>query len=593
MASILELSNPATQVPARLFEVDHEKNRYHCLFWVLFFAAATLFCHFDYLRMGRVWAEEAIAISRAYSASLAKIPAMDVLGIPGTGYLQLGNNLTTLLMRWFVPLRFAPLFLQLYAVFFQTLPLFLLFLYRKELLLRPFDFMMASLLMLLTVQQFEIVMATTGLQFALSLSAAVILILPTKWDLRALGTLGILLVAGLTGVPSLCLLPLYFLVLMVEKKPVRLLQFLILLACAVIQFQYVRGAGLGMRQFRPTADGFTAAFMAKFFLVPWFGKTFGWESLQTPLMNGGLRLGQRVLLYFGTLGTLLALICYVARSRRTAPILLLASALVISIVSILGSLEGIKLVDYMGGTRYFYAPNILTALAVLLALREMRWPLRSAGIGLLAWILLIGIHRFNYLPKRVFLPETSWFDEVKAWKAKPSLPISIAPSLWELRLNQTVSSLSPRDQDVRFTLPFAGGVRLAQRFRTDADRLQGLSVRLDTGGVTGTAPIAWQLYEIGSEKRLRAEGRAEVQGHSRRLLELEFPPLAGSENRIFELELSEAHPTGLAIPLYLEDERQERLFSASTVGFNLPEKHLSAHLELVYQTGSGFVGLRY
>ena len=81
---------------------------------LLLFPVLSLVNYASDLQNGRVWAEEGLAIARAYSP----IPFLELPFFEVAGYLQFANNLTTVLLRWFVPIEQAPLFFAIVVAFF-------------------------------------------------------------------------------------------------------------------------------------------------------------------------------------------------------------------------------------------------------------------------------------------------------------------------------------------------------------------------------------------------------------------------------------------------------------------------------------------
>lgn len=580
-----------------LTDESEKTNSLWCLAIVCLYALATCLLHSKNIVLGRIWAEEGLPVVRAYSDAFRALSVWDILALSGTGYLQLGNNITILIMQMLVPLEYAPTLLHAYALFFQTLPLILFYAYRRAFPIRPLDLLVMAILMLFVVQQQDITLSTTGLQFILSISVAVVLILPAPVDFRLLMTSLLLFVAGTTGVPSLCMLPLFALRCLVERSKGRFIQLGVLSLAAYIQAGYLMQSGVSYRPMNLTVTGFLASLLAKIVIVPYFGDHPVLPSLRTEVLSRALSPFSAVLVFAGLPLFLLLLSYLVLKTRRSTAILLLAAALLLSGISIYGSLEGFDLISFYPGNRYFYAPLILISVAILFAIRQSRFrPQHAMGAFLLVVFVFIGVSTMKKSPNYGHSRQTSWFDEIRAWKQNPSHAIAITPELWEIDLNRSFVALFSGDAEPVHSPTLGSLVQISQSFRARKANMDEVAIRVE-GVSSKQARIAWRLYEAGPDRTLRASGEAQVfEGHPRQLVRCTFPRIGDSEGRDFVFEMEIAPQEGLKdfkLPLYgKRDPNAAETYPTALLGGQGLPKDLFAYIELGHLGSDGFVGLR-
>jgi len=165
-------------------------------------------------------------------------------------------------------------------------------------------------------------------------------------------------------------------------------------------------------------------------------------------------------------------------------------------------------------SRYFYTPNFLVVLAVVIALihgNGIPRPTRLAAVTLLTWVLGVGCFEFFNYPA-YFYSGPPWREEVATWRRSPDRRLRISPWVgwnnqgsWSIALSDVVSAGETPMRDTKkpmlSTVSLSGGRRLAQRFRAGTDVISSISVQTITWARPAAVhdyPIEWDLYELGT-----------------------------------------------------------------------------------------------
>lgn len=473
---------------------------------------------------GRIWAEDGTYLAAAFHRSFL---AMLAFVGPAVGYRLLFLNLTAFAASHWVPLEYSPYVFVGLELLLQTLPLVLLLLARAELRLTLLWFGVAALCCLLTQPNSEVWLTTIGSGFILSASAAIILIsttttLPRRWLARA-----VLAVGATTGLPTLFLTPLFAYRALKERDRERIIQTGILVLLGTFQAWSLLNHGTGIRQYVFSTDAIAAAILTNQILLPLVGHDL---LLNVESVVGALRqqiivnrmTGLSYLALLGSVGLFGAALYGLARqSRRSECGLLLSSAMVVSVASIVGSLAGMEVISLGTHGRYFYVPNLLILLAAVIALApggslpRIQW---YVAVVPLVWVLGVGCWEYFLYPP-YFYSGPPWSEEVANWRRWPYTPLRISPwagwggpASWSISLSDTVATpeLLSHGENLLSVVSISEGKRLAERFQPDVDTLIEITVRSVTWarrpGVHDY-PINWDLYEVlPTGKALRAKG---------------------------------------------------------------------------------------
>ena len=184
----------------------------------------------------RMWAEEASRFyAYAYRFSGGSKWYLSLLYVY-RGYYSLWTNVTSTLAANLVTVESGALFVTVMAFLVQILPLAQIIWSRARFWDSPIKKVTGMLIFILTPLSGEIWLNNINSQFFLALTAILILIEPAentwkrKWADRLL-----LLLAGLTGPVTSMLVPVYALVAWIERDRERLIQTILLAACATFQ----------------------------------------------------------------------------------------------------------------------------------------------------------------------------------------------------------------------------------------------------------------------------------------------------------------------------------------------------------------------
>jgi hypothetical protein len=259
-----------------------------------------------------------------------------------------------------------------------------------------------------------------------------------------LGKYLILGLAGLTGVVSTFLAPLFWWQWWRERRRERLVQASLLSLCALIQVIAIgRGMEQGERQFRVSLPVITGAAYAKLIagpLAPKQSATHQMLQIQQTMAQGGSLPDWVWLVTAGGLGGLL-LVCWA--SRRPAALLLVAACLWITLLASPGSREARSeqtlLIHLVGADRYYYAPQFFLFLALLIATGpETRLPSPWRALSALWLGAALAMGAINFIRGPLDTPQffmgPSWSNQVAQWRKDPSQPLAVWPPPWHLNL---------------------------------------------------------------------------------------------------------------------------------------------------------------
>lgn len=391
----------------------------------------------------RFWAEEGTSFfSYAFSHS-----ALAALIRPDGGNYDFPRNLASILAVHLAPLEWAPLVTTLFSFAVQLIPLVLI-LNHSSTLNSTMRQAVAIAFYLVAAASDELWLTTLHSQRYLSVAAFLVLLdkpspdRPLKtWLLRFL-----VLVTGLSGPETVLLAPLFLLKWFLERERENAVHAALVCACAALQFSIFILAPSEISRFDPLdLQTFATIFWTKNFMLPllgWTGiKPFRWAYLHVAGVWGQI-LGVGLLLG--------AIAVFYALARRTASrdrILILGSFVLTTLFSVVFAIgDKTKFVDEFAGNRYFYAPNFMLALLLLLNVDGKALQRRLSSwlwTGLLTLALVTGTVRFWRFGGYFTHWDVAWKQEVAIWREDPQHELRIWPQGWTVRLNGKATDSTP------------------------------------------------------------------------------------------------------------------------------------------------------
>ena len=387
---------------------------------------------------GRFWAEE----GAIYVASAATHSAWEVLTTPVLGYYSLYNLVAALAATRLVPLELAPVVTLAFAFLAQLLPAWLILyaLFPERRALGAW----AVGLLLVVLPTDEVWLNTINSQFYLAAATAIVLASgpPTA------GTRGVrlaaLVVAGLTGVVSCLLAPLFWVDAAWHRNRGRVVEAMVLTVPLLVQLAVVlAGTGRSGHRFFELVP---FVLLSKQIVLVTMGEgaaNWLYATVAGPhLFESGSAI---VLALVPHLLIAVGLIRWGGRSAQ----LLFAGSLLVACVSFMHALDAASFEGMVGhldpwsAGRYYYAPNAMLALALVSVLARSRSSspfkrvFRAGCAVYLGAATLVGAS--HYLDTRGF-DGPSWPAEVQRWRRGESQEIAIWPRPWTMTL--------PRSPDV-------------------------------------------------------------------------------------------------------------------------------------------------
>jgi hypothetical protein len=384
-----------------------------------------LFCRLPRLLLhGHLVAEEGTTYLR-YAWDAAPLRAMLA---PHQGYYSLLDNFCALIAARVLPLSAAALFFTWIALAVQMWVLFLTI--ECEVFRTPLERWCALLALLLVAPNVEVWLNLGNCQSVLAVAAAIILI-SSAHRLFAVRT-ATLVLAGLTGVTTLPLLPLFWVRAALERSRRAVVFALSITLPAILQSAILLHSILAGN--RPVSSHHFRALLAY----------LSSRVVVLPLATGrGVQYYGRFLFEHRGTGWLLALsllscvllLLGFQLFRRTsgAALFLYIGALLSSIFDWYGCLActfNWLSVSSGGEGRYFFAANSMLLLALLLAATRAtpRWVSHAAAV-IFTWILCTG--GLHYFRMRSYLNDyPAWQPQVLRWQQDERQPLIVGPPHW-------------------------------------------------------------------------------------------------------------------------------------------------------------------
>lgn len=385
---------------------------------------------------GRIWGEEGAFLAMALQRPLAQALRWRAEAL---GYYVLPLNLCAALAAQ-LPLLLAPLVFSAGGALALASPVACAALdpeWRTPRRLAPI-----ALAVLLAAPGAEVWLNVASAQFPIAVATAVLLATsPGSASARGL-RLALLAAAGLSGVASLLLTPLFALRALLERSRSRAAQAAVLGLCAVLQLSLLASAPAATERHQlgsvaVLAGIATSRQLLQLALYPLdlFGG-FGRVALATRVLRAVHVPGPLALLVIALAAAFYALfIDFARRGAARASAWWIASSLFLLMGSLAATREPTEsLIHPMYSSRYFYAPNALLLFALAEGVRSARGAgARRFGAAALAWFAFCG--SLDWLRSEdFFFGHCDWYAQVRAWQRDPSRPLEHAPVGWKITL---------------------------------------------------------------------------------------------------------------------------------------------------------------
>lgn len=431
--------------------------------WVLFCLAvlAIVFRERHYFVYPRFWAEEGV-IFFSFARSHGVV---QTLLQPHLGYYSLFPNVASIIASKLVSLENAPLATTLMALAGQCLPLALIIFGRSRYWLSIIQKTAVLAVIFVAPLSYEVWLNSINTQFFLCLFTALLLLEPHSeagGTGRGVALRSSLLVAGLTGILSCLLAPLYWVRACVEKKKEPIVQALILTACMLVQLVVVvksssgdidskiimaMGITLPPRIIHWSPPSLGSILLVKNILLNFFGPSLTSsiaKIVHSLYVSGGI--AHQAFGYGSLFLVAVFLFCLARRCSGPARYIVPGAFVLLVIPSIAFALVesmGVLISPY-AAQRYFFVPNVLVLLMLYCAIDWDGIKRLSGWVNLLFFSLLVlaifwGGSEFRHFQgsSKVYDPSwPHWKDEIALWKKDTSYAVKIWPApLWSMRID--------------------------------------------------------------------------------------------------------------------------------------------------------------
>lgn len=327
-----------------------------------------------------------------------------------------------------VNFKYAPLYTTYFSYLTQSISIIILVLYRKQLKISNLGILYIIIIYLTILQSAEVFANSTCLHFHFSLLASLILLLDIKKYSEKIIFRLLLMLCGLTGVPSNLFTPLYLIDYIKCKNKERLVQFLILFSTTLLQLYLLYSSGFSQssRNFSFNVIVFILSCTTQCFISPVFSE-FIFIQIDFVIRSAlnynfiGIEYSCIFCIPF------MAFICYNLIKGDYIQKKIIFTALWILICSFILSLssDDVKadLISYWLGGRYFFTPIILFFIVLL---REKN----AYYYIVLAFALATNIQN-NHLT-RLYYNHELWRDALNRSIIENSDTITVAPSRFKI-----------------------------------------------------------------------------------------------------------------------------------------------------------------
>lgn len=382
------------------------------------------------LTEGRFWAEEAYI----YFNFAISYPWQDVILLPHLGYYSLFSNVTSLIAAYAVPLEYSPLVTTYAALLVQLIPAWLICYTRIPELNSVFIKSMALGIILFIIPSYESWLNSINSQFHFSLACALILISREDSLPKECAKYLILLIAGLTGVVSLFLIPTFLLAFLLTRENVQLKRAALLILCALPQLYFVISAiGENSRSVSTDFHLFLPIVAIKSLCLP----LLGYSSCDDFINHITSKNSHQYFIYLSSVFSsvfFVYLIYHVIKLKSISGTLLFSAAFSIVFLSFAGALGNKEaMLNSWGSSRYYYVPNALFYLLLLFIFLKKTDRFLSTRIPPL---LLVGVclitGSMNYIKSDSVFTGPSWKKEVSLWRSQTQTHLRVWPEPWHI-----------------------------------------------------------------------------------------------------------------------------------------------------------------
>lgn len=388
----------------------------------------------------RFWAEEAtVYFLYAFTHSLN-----EHLTNVSVGYYSIVNVLSTALASRLVPLENAPIVTTISAFVVQLIPAFIIIFGNIKSFSDLRIKILALAVVLFVMPNKEVWLNVINSQFHFAIAAALILLHESRSIIEKLFYRMLLFFAGLTGLVSLFLFPLFLFKAITNNKRETYIQAGILCLAGSIQLYFIFTSGNSMREgaFEPSLLVFIL--LVKMIFLPLMGveitnqvAVFLKEILHEPAFYA-----------YGII--LLTLAVFTALYKILRPMInsdsgyLILSSLTIFFFSVYGAMgDKINLLNTSGSGRYFYAPNTLIYLGVVAMLSPFgicQFSQKIIPEIIISLVILVGISAFWFDSGSDALRGPSWKKQIMT-NDNDLRKIMIWPKGWFVNLNKMDNQL--------------------------------------------------------------------------------------------------------------------------------------------------------
>ena len=376
----------------------------------------------------RLWAEEATVY---LERGLTLLP-LTALWLPDSGYINLLANAVGILAAR-MPLEYAPIVPLAVSFLIMLLPVVLVLTAENIWQQSVWAQAGAVAVILLAVPNQEVWLNSITSQFYLSLATGIILALPiARSDRMRRLHRAVIILAGVGGAASVLLAPLFCFRAWKDRSRERVVQAAILSSAVVVQLLIAAHYGLGNHVIKFVPGVWWLVFIVKSVLMPFLGGD-AVQNLVPFIWQGFIDFNRATLFLIGVslaamIGGIVLWLSKISEVRWLA-----AAALTLIFFSLILSLDApAKLVSYLAGNRYFFAPNALLGLALAAWVFHpgagKRW-IRAAGAVILIWLALVGAREYVDVDA-LFFEGPSWRAEIRTWQADPAHMIHVWPRPW-------------------------------------------------------------------------------------------------------------------------------------------------------------------
>jgi hypothetical protein len=372
-----------------------------------------------YLAQGRFWAEEGAVFFPAISGRSAWEALFNVFN----GHVELITNFVVYLASLF-NFKHAPLVTSYFSFTFQLLPIFIIVLYRENLQLSKLKVLILLIVAAGLPQASEVWANSINLHFHFALLASLLLALGSDGPSGIIKRV-LLLLCGLSGIPANFLAPLAALLAFFRGTKDDKINFLILALTSMFQitFLLLNRSNLGHRDFFADQLVLFLAPLAQTFISPVLGVRIGdvLSGMLRGAFEGDVFALCLALVFFIPVFFILAALL---KGRREKPLILMAAFVILLVMSVATALGDKKfMVSPASGGRYFYAPNLLILLAILVNFEKF---------NIAAKICLISLVLNSLVNVKNFMGGPAWRPSLHEAVERNDSSVNIWPTGWRM-----------------------------------------------------------------------------------------------------------------------------------------------------------------